>query len=64
VKIEDSQVVYVLRGGLEVRAGAATDLPLKLTIARRILEQTPVHGYLDVSVPERPVGASNPQVSG
>ena len=64
VKIEDAQVVYVLRGGLEVRAGTATELPLKLTIARRILAQTPVRGYLDVSVPERPVGVNNSQVSG
>jgi cell division protein FtsQ len=63
VKIEDGQITYVLRGGLEVRAGAARDLPLKLTIARRILARTPVSGYLDVSVPERPVGG-NPQLSG
>jgi cell division protein FtsQ len=64
VKIEDGQLTYVLRGGLEVRAGGAENLPLKLTIARRILAQTAMSGYLDVSVPERPVGESNPQVSG
>jgi cell division protein FtsQ len=64
VKIEDGQITYVLRGGLEVRAGSAVDLPLKLTIARRILAEMPVSGYLDVSVPERPVGGSNPQLSG
>jgi cell division protein FtsQ len=64
VKIDDGQITYVLRGGLEVRAGGAVDLPLKLTIARRILAQMPVSGYLDVSVPERPVGGSNPQLSG
>lgn len=64
VKIEDGQITYVLRGGLEVRAGSATDLPLKLTIARRILAQTAVSGYLDVSVPERPVGGGNPRLSG
>jgi cell division protein FtsQ len=64
VKIEDGQITYVLRGGLEVRAGGAVDLPLKLTIARRILAQMPVSGYLDVSVPERPVGGNNPQLSG
>jgi cell division protein FtsQ len=64
VKIEDGQITYVLRGGLEVRAGGAVDLPLKLTIARRILAQMSVSGYLDVSVPERPVGGNNPQLSG
>jgi cell division protein FtsQ len=64
VKIGDGQITYVLRGGLEVRVGSAVDLPLKLTIARRILAEMPVSGYLDVSVPERPVGGSNPQLSG
>lgn len=64
VKIAGGQIAYVLRGGLEVRAGRGRDLPLKLTIARRILAQTRVAGYLDVSVPERPVGGVNSQLSG
>lgn len=57
------QVTYVLRGHVEVRAGTADELPLKLTIARRILAATPVAGYLDVSVPERPVALADPQLS-
>jgi cell division septal protein FtsQ len=57
------QWVYVLRGGLELRVGTRVDVPLKLEIARRILQQTPVFGYLDVSVPERPVAQDNPQLS-
>ena len=64
VRVQKGQVVYVLRGGLDVRAGRATDLPLKLEIARQILDQTAVHGYLDVSVVERPVAGLDPQVSG
>jgi cell division protein FtsQ len=64
VKIDGGQITYVLRGGLEVRAGTAKDLPLKLTIARRILAQASLIGYVDVSVPERPVGGTNPQLSG
>jgi cell division protein FtsQ len=60
----DGQWVYVLRGGLEVRVGTASDLPLKLAIARRILTQTAVTGYLDVSAPDRPVAGLDPLVSG
>ena len=61
---EEGQWIYVLRGGLQVRVGTRSDLALKLAIARRILERTPVVGYLDVSVPERPVAAQEPQPSG
>ena len=64
VRIATGQVVYVLRGGLELRVGTLGDLPLKLAVARQILKQTAVTGYLDVSVPERPVASANPQVSG
>jgi cell division protein FtsQ len=57
----------VLGTGFEVRLGDAGDLRLKLAIARRILVATGAAshgGYLDVSVPERPVLNSNPQVAG
>jgi cell division protein FtsQ len=55
---------YVLRGGLQLRVGAPVELDLKLAIARRILERNALTGYLDVSVPERPVAGPDPQVSG
>jgi cell division septal protein FtsQ len=62
------ELTLVLGGGLEVRLGDATDLRLKLAIARRILRATGAaavgSGYLDVSVPERPVLATNSQVVG
>jgi cell division protein FtsQ len=64
VRNESGQWIYVLRGGLQVRVGTRSDLALKLAIARRILERTPVVGYVDVSVPERPVAGQEPQVSG
>jgi cell division septal protein FtsQ len=51
----------------ELRLGDTGDLRLKLAIARRILRQTGAlagPGYLDVSVPERPVLLTNPQVAG
>jgi cell division septal protein FtsQ len=63
VQIAAGQVTYALRGGLELRAGSADNLPLKLAVAREILRNESLSGYLDVSVPERPVGGSNPQVS-
>jgi cell division septal protein FtsQ len=57
-----------LSGGLEVRLGDTGDLRLKLAIARRILRLTGAAsgggGYLDVSLPQRPVLAQNSQVEG
>jgi cell division protein FtsQ len=52
----EGELVLVLRGGTELRLGAAEDLPLQLAVARRVL--TLVDGearYVDVSVPERAV---------
>ena len=58
----------MLAAGLELRLGDSGDLRLKLAIARRILAATGAAraggGYLDVSVPERPVLAANSQVGG
>ncbi len=57
-----------LSSGLELRLGDPGDLRLKLAIAGRILSsgaaQGATSGYLDVSVPERPVLNLNPQVAG
>ncbi len=64
VRIAKGQVTYVLRGGLELRVGTMDNLTLKLAVARQILRQTAVTGYLDVSVPQRPVASTNHQVSG
>jgi len=64
VHVADDQYVYVLRGGLDLRVGEASNLALKLAVAERILANTPVVGYLDVSVVERPVAGADPQVSG
>lgn len=61
--------LYVAIGGhgFQVRLGDVGDLRLKLAIARRILHETgaaAASGYLDVSVPERPVLNTNSQVAG
>jgi cell division protein FtsQ len=64
VRQVDSQWTYVLRGGLQIRVGDQANLPVKLAVAAAILRHTPVFGYLDVSVPQRPVAQANSQVSG
>ena len=62
------ELTLVLGGGLELRLGDRGDLALKVAIARRILRVTGAAlaggGYLDVSVPERPVLSSKSQVAG
>jgi hypothetical protein len=60
------EVDLVLRSGTEIRLGSPHDLPLKLAVAREILATlvAPGEGYVDVSVPERPVSHVESQVSG
>jgi cell division protein FtsQ len=62
-------ITMVLAGGTELRLGDRESLPLKLAVAGRILRSLPAGerlglAYLDVSLPERPVGVEKPQVSG
>jgi len=63
-----TELTLFLGSGFEVRLGDATDLRLKLAIARRILASTRAAtsgvGYLDVAVPERPVLDTNSQAGG
>jgi cell division protein FtsQ len=55
-----SELTLVLRNRLEIRLGDATELALKLEVARRVLPQLGGWGdYLDVSVPERPVAGES-----
>jgi cell division protein FtsQ len=59
VKVDDGQVAFLLRSGLELHLGAPIALPLKLAVARRILpvvrRTIAKPQYIDVSVPARPV---------
>jgi cell division protein FtsQ len=65
VALARSELVFKLASGVELRLGRPAQLRLKLAVARRILPALPDGtSYLDVSVPERPVSAANPQVSG
>jgi cell division protein FtsQ len=58
-------LVLRLRSGLELRLGEPTDIRLKLAVARRALRVLPTgSGYIDVSLPGRPVAGANSQVSG
>ena len=50
------ELTLVLRTGLAVRLGDGSDLPVKLEVARHVLPKLAgAGGYLDLSVPERPV---------
>jgi cell division protein FtsQ len=66
--VDGQTVTLVLAGGTELRLGDRDDLALKLGVAGRVL-RTLAPGerrdlaYLDVTVPERPVGASKAQLS-
>ena len=64
VQTGDGELTLVLGSGMEVRLGDSGDLRLKLAIAKQLLPLTTGSAYLDVSVPERPVSAPNPQVAG
>jgi hypothetical protein len=66
VRSHSRELTLVLQSGFEVHLGDPGDLRLKLAIARRLVtalgpDRT---GYVDVSVPERPVAASDSQVEG
>jgi cell division septal protein FtsQ len=58
----DDQLTLRLQSGLELRLGDIRDVDLKLAVAARVIPRLPEGaGYLDVSVPDRPVaGPSDP----
>src|SRR2546423_12243968 len=63
VRSSDRELTFVLAGGPELRFGDLTSLTLKLAVAERILPlELGAGGYIDVTVPERPVAAPNPKV--
>lgn len=70
--LEGGQLTMDLRapwGGPELRLGEAVDVEVKLAVAAVVLRALSADtrgsvGYVDVSVPERAVVGSNPQVEG
>jgi hypothetical protein len=61
IAADDGQLDVVLRSGLLVRLGEASDIALKLAVARRIVPLAPGARYIDVTVPDRAVASLNPQ---
>jgi cell division protein FtsQ len=56
VRATDDELTLRLRSGLEVRLGDASDVELKLVVARRVIPLLLAGSrYVDVSVPSRPV---------
>jgi cell division protein FtsQ len=66
VVTEEEQLTLRLRSGLELRLGEPSHVDLKLAVAGRVLPLLPAgSGYLDLSVPDRPVAGPpgpDPQV--
>jgi len=59
VRAGKDELTLMLRSGLELRLGDATNVRLKLAVAARVLRLVASDArYLDVSVPERPVAGS------
>jgi cell division protein FtsQ len=59
VRLEGPETTLILRSGVEVRLGREHDLALKLAVAAEVLPQLSDDAtYLDVAVPDRPVGGS------
>ena len=64
VTLAHGELSFGLVSGVELRLGRPEDVRLKLAIARRIVIALPAGTqYVDVSVPERPVAGTNPQLS-
>ena len=60
VVVGNHVLTLALRSGIELRLGDTSDLAVKLEVARRVLPQLGgLRGYLDVSVPERPVAGES-----
>lgn len=64
VRASDHELTFILEGHLELRFGDASDLVAKVAVARKVVPLASGFGYLDVSVPERPVAGGKSQLSG
>ena len=65
VRATERELTFVLAGGPEIRCGDATSLALKLAVASRMLPLVQsTSGYVDVTVPARPIAGGNPKVGG
>jgi cell division protein FtsQ len=56
IRPQGNELTLVLRRGIEIRLGRATEVGLKLTVAAKVLALVDSGtSYVDVSVPQRPV---------
>jgi cell division protein FtsQ len=65
VRATPDELTLVLRSGLQLDLGDTTNLPLKLVVGAKIADSA-AHftGYIDLTVPERPVSKLNPKPEG
>ena len=62
VRAGADELTLILRSGLELRLGDSRALPLKLAVGQRIAGSAGgVSGYVDLTVPGRPVARLNPK---
>jgi cell division septal protein FtsQ len=65
VRAGPAELTFVLRSGIELHLGDATNLPLKLAVGARIASAARYYrGYIDLTVPDRPVSKLNPKPAG
>jgi cell division septal protein FtsQ len=64
VRASPRELTFVLANRFELRFGDASDLAAKVAVADRIVPLASAFGYVDVSVPDRPVSGGTSQVSG
>ena len=65
VRATPHQLTLVLRSGVELRLGDGHNLPVKLAIGARIAAaERHMSGYVDLTVPDRPVSNLNPKPAG
>ena len=64
-RLQGEEITLVLRNGAYLRLGPPHDIGLKIAVAKQVLSVSgPIgDGYLDVSVPQRPVARLEPKVS-
>jgi cell division protein FtsQ len=65
VRVTPDEVALVLRSGLQLELGNTNNLPLKLMVGAQIAQSAQrATGYVDLTVPDRPVSKLNPQPEG
>ena len=65
IRSNPDELTMVLRSGIELQLGNTKSLPLKLAVGAKIVAISPHdRGYVDLTVPNRPVSSLNPKPGG